>query len=264
MRKSFIGLLLFLAFFRPIPVCASDPSAKLLVAAASDLAPAMPELAAAFERAHGLSLRISLGASGNLSQQIQHGAPYDVFLSADLSYAQALVDRSLASELTHYAAGPLALWMGDGSSRTDGACDHPPAGSNPLHALTADRIRRIAVANPMHAPYGAAAVAALRRGGVYEQVRSKLVLGENAAQTAQFARSGSVSAALIPVGHAQALPAGACTILPSELAPPLAQCAVLLTSSRRAEAARHFLRFLQSAEAQGILRRFGFLPAEAR
>ena len=162
----------------------------IAIAAASDLQSAMPELARQFEATSGHQVRVTYGSSGNFFAQIQNGAPFDVYCSADVDYPKRLEAAGLAEPGTRYdyAIGRLVVWTRGGS-----AIDV----SRGLEALRASAVRRIAIANPDHAPYGRAAVAAMRNAGVYDAVKAKLVLGENISQAAQFVESGNADVALL-------------------------------------------------------------------
>jgi molybdate transport system substrate-binding protein len=238
---------------------------ELKVAAAADLSSVMPRLAAAFQKQTGAHVNVSLGSSGNFFAQIQNGAPFDVFLSADRSYPEKLQAAGLTEPgtLVTYARGRLVLWMPDTSPL------HFTAGKSgvlrgDLKSLPGPQVRRIAIADPEHAPYGRAAVAVLQYYGVYQNVKPKLILGENISQTAQFAQSGNADAAFIAYSIALTAPMekrGHVVLLPQESYPPLDQAAVVPRSSRNKEQARRFLEFLKSGEAQTILRQFGFEAA---
>jgi molybdate transport system substrate-binding protein len=227
--------------------------AELRVAAASDLQFALPEIAASFERDHpGVKVNLTLGSSGNLFAQIQNGAPFDIFLSADARYPDQLTADGFADRqsLLSYAEGTLVLWVPK---------------STPLPASLKDLaqpgFRKIAIANPAHAPYGAAAEAALRHDGVYDQLADKLVLGENIAQTAQFAQSGAAQAGLIALSLAQAKPmaeAGHFMEIPREDYPPLRQVGAVLTASKQQKRAGEFLLSLGQPAARAILQGYGF------
>jgi molybdate transport system substrate-binding protein len=158
----------------------------LAVAAASDLQTALPEIVSRFEKDTGQQVRLTFGSSGNFFTQLQNGAPFDVFLSADIDYPRRLEQSGLAERgsLYSYATGRLVLW-----TRNDSGIDVHRG----LETLADQRVHRISIANPEHAPYGRAAVAALRHEGVYDRVREKLVFGENISQAAQFVQSGSAN-----------------------------------------------------------------------
>jgi len=251
-----VGVFLLLAF-------AGTPSAQrrtLAVAAASDLQAVMPELITRFERDTGIAAKVSFGSSGNFFAQLQNGAPFDVFFSADVDYPKRLVDSGHAERdsLYEYAAGHLVLW-----TRGDSGIDVRPG----LAVLTDARVQRIAIANPDFAPYGRAAAAALRHERLYDRVKSKLVLGDNISQTAQFAQSGNAQVALISLSLAlgPALKGGTHVELPSTFYPPIRQAAVVNASSKDKASARQLLSYLRRPEVVELLRRFGFdVPGAAR
>jgi molybdate transport system substrate-binding protein len=235
------------------PAAAQD----VTVAAASDLQVALPELAQRFERATGFRVQPIFGSSGNIAAQIQNGAPYDVFLSADVVYARRLVELGLAppDALTAYARGRLVLW-----TRKESKLDLRQG----LNVLGGASVRRIAIANPEHAPYGRAAVAALRHEGIYDRVRGRLILGENISQAAQFAQSGNVDAGIIALSLAlgPALKAaGRYVEIPANIHPPIEQAAVWLHRARNPVAARRFLQFLREPASVEYLRTMGFEAA---
>ena len=235
---------------------------EITVAAAADMNAVLPELAARYTKQTGLATKLSFGSSGNLANQIRNGAPFDVFFSADEEYPKQLAADGLAvrDSLYRYAVGRLVLWV-----PTESTLDLQKLG---MTALMDPSIKKCSIANPQHAPYGRAAEAALRHLGIYDQVASKLVLGENVAQAAQFVESGNAQAGLIALSHALA-PAlknkGRYWIVPVDSYPTLNQAAVVLSSSKRPDAARKFLEFVRSPEATSLLEAYGFsLPAEKR
>lgn len=196
--------------------CGGQGDSSVRVAAASNLEPALTALE------DELDLQVTYGSSGSFVQQLANGARFDLFLSADADYPQQLVGRGLAdpADVFPYALGRLVLWVPDGS-----ALD--PAGG--LALLRGDDVRRVAIANPRHAPYGRAAESALRAAQVYEEVAPKLVLGENVAQAADFVVSGGADAGIVPRSLVAAGPladVGRWAELPQ--APPLEQAGVLL------------------------------------
>jgi molybdate transport system substrate-binding protein len=228
----------------------------LSIAAASDLQAVLPTIAASFERSTGVKTNVSFGSSGNFLAQIKNGAPFDVFLSADIDYPRELERAGLAEPgtLSPYATGSLVLW-----TRTGSGLDVQRG----LEVLVSDAVRHIAIANPEHAPYGRAAVAALRRAGLYEKVRTKLVLGENVSQAAQFVQSGNAEAGLIPLSLARASATSAVgryVAIPSSLYPPIEQAAVVVRASRNKSAARAFLTFLSQPATRMQLANAGFGP----
>src|SRR5262252_7849889 len=165
---------------------------ELKVAAASDLTDAMQKLAPAFAKQTGIHVSVSVGSSGNFFAQIQNGAPFDVFLSADRSYPEKLLQagKAEANSLTPYARGRLVLWCAKSTGLHLPSKDGKTLDGG-LDFLKKSEVHKIAIANPEHAPYGRAAVAAMEHFKVYEEVKPKLVLGENISQTAQFAQSGN-------------------------------------------------------------------------
>ncbi len=234
--------------------CRLAAAQSLTVAAASDLQAALPAIVSQFEKDTGARVRVTFGSSGNFFSQIQNGAPFDVFLSADIDYPRRL-DASGEAErgtLYRYATGRLVLW-----TRRDSGIDvhRGPA------ALADARVRRIALANPEHAPYGRAAVAALRHEGLYERVRGKFVLGENISQAAQFAESGSADVGLLALSLARS-PAlegvGTYIDIPESWHPPIEQGTVVLAGSRQKFLARQFIDYLKRPESLRTLQSFGF------
>ncbi|OFW30002.1 MAG: molybdate ABC transporter substrate-binding protein [Acidobacteria bacterium RIFCSPLOWO2_02_FULL_65_29] len=239
--------------------CAGTPAAaqQIAVAAAADLQAVFPEVAARFERETGRKVALTFGSSGNFFAQVQNGAPFDLFFSADIEYPRRLQAAGLAESgsLYEYATGRLVLW-----SRKDSGID----AARGLMILADPRVRRVAIANPEHAPYGRAAVAALRHETVYDAVRGKLVLGENISQAAQFAQSGNADAGILALSLAL-MPAlrdtGTVYRIPDAFYPPIVQGAVVLAASRQKEAARQFLRFVERPDIQQLMREYGFAPA---
>ena len=230
-------------------------AASLTIAAAADLQGVLPLVIGQFQRATGRTVSATYGSSGNFYTQIQHGAPFDLFLSADIDYPNRLITERLVEpeSLFRYATGRIVLWW-----RKDRALD-PTRG---LEALRDQRVRRIAIANPDHAPYGRAAVAALRKAHLLEQVQAKLVRGENVAQAAQFVESGNADAGIIALSLAlsPALQAsGAYYEIPATEYPPIVQAAVVVSASRQQPAAREFLRFLRAPEVVSLMATFGFV-----
>jgi molybdate transport system substrate-binding protein len=226
----------------------------LTVAAASDLQFALKEISARYEQETGTHVQITFGSSGNFLAQIQNGAPFDLFFSADVDYPKKLTAAGLADAATlyEYATGKLILW-----TRTDSGLDLKAG----IRLVLDPRVRKIAIANPDHAPYGRAAVAALQHENLYEKVRDKLVLGENISQAAQFADSGNADVGIIALSLALA-PAmkerGKYVELPADSYPPLRQACVVLKSSPHQAAARAFLVFLRKPETIDLLKSYGF------
>jgi molybdate transport system substrate-binding protein len=233
---------------------------EITVAAAADMSAALPELVDAYTKKTGQTVKLSFGASGNLTNQIENGAPFDIFFSADEQYPQQLIQEGLASKdtLYRYAVGRLVLWIPN---------DSPLVLSElGIKALLDPSIKKIAIANPATAPYGRAAEATLRHYEIYDKVSSRLVVGENIRQAAQFVQSGNAQAGLIALSHALA-PAlnaqGRYWKVPLDAYPTLNQAAVVLTRSKQPDGARKFLDFLRTPEATSLLTSYGFsLPTE--
>lgn len=235
---------------------------EITVAAAADMNAVLPELAARYTKQTGRAVKLSFGSSGNLTNQIRNGAPFDVFFSADEKYPMQLVADGLAvrDSLYRYAIGRLVLWV-----RSESTLDLQKLG---MTALLDPSVKKCSIANPQHAPYGRAAEAALRHFGIYDQVAAKLVLGENVAQAAQFVESGNAQAGLIAFSHALA-PAmkdkGRYWTVPLDSYPTLNQAVVVLSQSKRQDAAQEFLKFIRSSESVSLLKSYGFSsPAETR
>lgn len=246
----------FLAFTVLCLGLAASAQTPLTIAAAADLRGTLEEVQGAFgKREPSARLQISYGASGSLAAQIQQGAPFDVFLAADLGFPEQVQRASLASGegVFPYAIGRLVLWV-----RRDLGLDPAREG---LAALSNPSIKRIALANARVAPYGRAAEAALGHAGLLETLRPKLVYGENIAQAAQYLQTGAADAGLVSFSQASA-PAlrsgGLVWAVPPEAYPPLRQGGVILKAARNVALARAFRAFLLGAEGQAILARHGF------
>jgi molybdate transport system substrate-binding protein len=240
---------------------ASDQLEPLRVAAAADLKFALDEVVVRYRQVRpGVEVSPAYGSSGLLFAQLSNGAPFDLFLSASAAYPRRLVAEGVALQGSEfpYAVGRIVLWVRRESPL--------PVETSGLQALLAGTVQRIAIANPVHAPYGQAAEAALKRYGLHDRLKAKLVFGENASQTTQFAQTGSVDAAIIPLSIASAptlAGEGRYWIIPLDAHPRLEQVGVRIKSSRRPEEARRLAEFLAGPEGRAILRRYGFiLPGE--
>lgn len=235
-----------------LAACAS--AQELKVAAAADLDVALKKVAATFQKQTGIQLKVTYGSSGHFFAEIRNGAPFDIFLSADRDYPDTLESVGKTDQgPTVYALGKLVLWI---SNRVTA-----DSSVNDLKILTSSSVGKIAIANPEHAPYGRAAVAAMEHYGVRDQVKSKLVLGENVAQAAQFAQTGNADAALIPWSLALSdtmKKSGHFFLIKQESYRPLYQAAVVLHSSQYKQQAHRFIEFLRSPAAQKIFTESGF------
>lgn len=234
----------------------------LRVAAAADLEPVLPPILEQFQQATGIRAEATYQASAMLTAQIQNGAPFDLFLSADLSYPKRLIDAGLAdaagtadsSTPITYAKGTLVLW-----TRKD---SHLPPSLDLLHSPL---LKRLAIANPDRAPYGRAAVAALTSLKLYEELKPRIVTAENIAQTAQFVDSGNADAGLISLTSAltpRLSSSGSYFVIPRDLYPPIEQGAVIVSKTSQRAAAHEFLAFLLSAPVQAQLAKSGLTPAK--
>ena len=231
---------------------------ELAIAAASDLNFAIKEVIAGYKKATGNHVKLSLGSSGNFFAQIQNGAPFDLYFSADIGYPKKLEEAGLTvpGSLYRYAVGRIVLWTNHKSQRDV---------SKGLEVLRDPVIKKIAIANPKHAPYGRAAVAAMQHFKVYDEAKDRLVMGENISQAAQFIESGACDVGVIALSLALAPSmkgAGTYWEIPSEAHPPLEQGAAILKSSKQQKTAKEFLEFMQGTQGQEIMRRYGFTLPE--
>lgn len=247
--RRFFAIILFI-------VCAVSPvsAEEIAVAAASDLNFAIKEVIGEFEKQTGHRVKVSLGSSGNFYAQLQQGAPFDLYFSADIGYPKKLEEAGLTvpGSLYRYAVGRVVLWAPKSS---------PLDVNKGLTVLQEPTIKKIAIANPKHAPYGRAAVAAMEHAQVYADVKDRLVLGENISQAAQFIESGACDVGIIALSLALApamKSAGSYWEIPAEAHPPLEQGAVVMKQSKHQELARSFLGFLQGPQGQEIMTRYGF------
>ena len=227
---------------------------EITVAAASDLQFAMQDIAARFENESGRHVKVVYGSSGNFFQQIQNGAPFDLFFSANLDYAKKLEAAGFAEPgtLYQYATGKIVIWA---------PVDSKVNLKKGLQALLDPAVRKIAIANPEHAPYGQAAVAAMKKENIYDRLAGKLVLGENISQTASFALSGSADVGIVALSLAVSpnmKGKGRYVELPTEDYPAIEQGCVLLKASLKKEPARAFLEFFKTPAVTELLRAYGF------
>jgi molybdate transport system substrate-binding protein len=255
-----LAFLLTLAFAAACRRTVQAPGAAVRIAAAADLRFALDEIVRTFRKSHpDTAVTVSYGSSGMFYAQLLNGAPFDLFLSADVAFPRQLAERRLTlpqSEFT-YGVGRLVVWV-PASSSVD--VEHKG-----LRALADPSIAHVAIANPEHAPYGRAATAALQAAGVYDAVKTKLVLGESVSQALQFVQSGAADAgvvalslALSPTVAAQ----GHYAAVPLNLYPPMEQGGVVLRATAARDAAMAFRAFMLDEPARVVLKRFGFyLPA---
>jgi molybdate transport system substrate-binding protein len=224
------------------------------VAAAADLQFAMQDVAARFQKETGKTVKLIYGSSGNFFQQIQNGAPFDMFFSANLDYPKKLESAGLtvSGSYYQYARGKIVVWVPN-ESKLDL--------SSGLQVLMNPSIKKIAVANPQHAPYGQAAVAAMQKENIYDKVKDKFVLGENISQTASFVVSGAADVGIVALSLALSpnmKDKGRFAEIPGAEYPPIEQACVILSSSKNKETAKQFLSFIETAEVADTLRTYGF------
>jgi len=242
----------------PSPSDAGLPATRLRIAAAADLRFALDDIVAAWKSANpSAEVEVVYGSSGNLFAQIRQGAPYGVFFSADVAYPRRLEEAGSGGSggTRLYAIGQIVLW-----TRSDSSLD---VSSRGLRALTDPAVQTVSIANPEHAPYGRAAMAALASAGIDKLVRPKLVLGENVSQAAQFVESGSADAGLIALALALSPPlegAGHYFVVPLDSYPPIEQGVLVLDSALEAGLAHAFADFVLGMDGRAVLDRHGFLP----
>jgi molybdate transport system substrate-binding protein len=247
-RQTFISLLTF-GFIGHL-VAAQE----ITVAAAADLQSAMQDVTARFQRETGKTVRVIYGSSGNFFQQIRNGAPFDMFFSANLDYPKKLeaTGLTLNGSYYQYARGKIVVWL-----RNDSKID---LGTG-LKALLDSNVKKIAIANPLHAPYGQAAVAAMQKEGIYEKVKEKFVLGENISQTASFVISGAADIGIVALSLASSSnmkDKGRYSAIPADEYPPIDPACVILSSSKDTVLAQQFLSYINGAEAPNLFAAYGF------
>jgi len=237
-------------------LCAAQ---EITVAAAADLQLVMQDVGARFQSETGKSVKLIYGSSGNFAQQLQNGAPFDMFFSANLDYPKQLEAAGLTEPGTfyQYATGKIVVWVPN-DSKLDV--------SSGLKALLNPSIKKIAIANPQHAPYGKAAVAAMQKENIYEQVKDKFVLGENISQAASFVASGSADVGIVALSLALSpnmRDKGRYAEVPAADYPPIQQACVIMGSSKNKSVAQQFLKFIQSSPTRELFQKYGFaIPNE--
>jgi molybdate transport system substrate-binding protein len=227
---------------------------SVTVSAAADLTPAFQEIGREFERQEGTKVVFNFGSTGQLAQQIEQGAPVDLFAAANVSFIDGLEQKGLVVNDTKalYAQGRITLW-----TRADSALK-----LERVEDLARPEVKRVAIANPEHAPYGAAAREALQAAGVWEAVQPKLVYGENISQTLQYAESGNADAAVVALSLSTQSK-GRWALIPAELHKPLNQALAVIRGTRHEQEARRFAAFVNSPKGREVMRRYGFvLPGE--
>jgi len=264
MMRRWWGYLIVIAFL--VAACSRPEPSKprpLTIAAASDLKFALDEAIRQFKSQHtDINVQPIYGSSGNFYTQITNNAPFDVFMSADMEYPHNLEKNGLVLNGTEftYAVGQIVVW-----TRNDSPLDVSRLG---MQALLDPSIKKISIANPDHAPYGRAAVAAMQKFGVYDKVKEKLVMGENVTQALEFIDSGTAQAGIVAMSLATApnvSSRGKYFEVPLDSYPRMDQGGVILKNVRDRQAAEQFRTFILSPECRAIFKQFGFsLPEESR
>ena len=227
---------------------------EITVAAAADLQSVMQDITDRFQKETGKTVKVIYGSSGNFFQQIPNGAPFDMFFSANLDYPKKLEAAGLTEPGTfyQYAVGKIVIWVPNESKLNVSAG---------LRSLLDPAIKKIAVANPQHAPYGQAAVAAMKKEDVYDKISDKFVLGENISQTASFVVSGSADVGVVALSLALSpnmKDKGRYTEIPTGEYPPIEQACVVLKSSQQKDTAKAFLNFIRTPTVAELFRTYGF------
>jgi len=253
------GIALCISFAPSPEVRGTQAVPRIYIAAAADLRFALEDIAHQFESQQHVQVGLSFGSSGQLATQIEQGAPFDVFFSANEAFVQQLAahDLILKDTIVLYGIGRIVLWV---------RANSPVDVSHGLGALLDERVRFVAIANPAHAPYGQAAVEAFQAAGVYSRLQSKLVLGENIGQTLQFVQTGNADAAIVALSLVvppSVRETGRYWVIPAYLHRPIRQAGGVLTRSENRQTARAFLAFVSSPVGRSTMRRHGFtLPGE--
>ena len=247
MPKSFVLTLLFVAY------ATSLRAEQALVAVAANFSAPMQQIALAFQKDTGHQLRLSFGATGGIYAQIKNGGPFDVFLSADQLTPQKIEAEGLGVPQTRftYATGQLVLW-----SKQDGLVDDKG------QVLRSKNIQRIALANPKLAPYGAAALEAMTQLGLLDELKPKLVQGDNIAQTYQFVSTQNAQIGFVALSQVFAdgkITSGSGWVLPSSLYKPILQDAILLKNGKDNSAAKALMLYIKGDKAKEMIKRFGYL-----
>jgi molybdate transport system substrate-binding protein len=252
-RLAFVYLLLILALSL---ACNPQPQEKreLIVAAASDLTPAFEELGQVFAQTHQVKVTFSFGSSGMLARQIENGAPMDLFAAANSQYIDDLDKKGLIISGTRalYARGRITLWTPKDS----------PVKIEKIEDLVQPEVKRIAIANPEHAPYGTIAREALQNAKLWDRIQPRIIYAENIRQTLQFAQTGNVDVAIVALSLSLRSE-GRWVLVPQELHRPLDQALGVIRGTSQEQAAREFATFINSTQGREIMRKYGFtLPSE--
>ena len=249
----FLAACIVLAGCRGGPASNSTSPVTLTISAAADLGPAFREIGSRFEDQTGIKTSFNFGSTGQLAQQIEQGAPVDLFAAADVLRIDALEAKGLILPDTRkvYALGRIALW-----TRADS-----PLRLERLEDLLRPEVQRIAIANPDHAPYGVAARQAMQSAGIWEKLQDRLVLAENAQQTLQYAQTGNVDAAIVPLSLSNQ-GGGRWVLVPAELHRPIIQTLAVIKGAAHEREARSFADFVTGPQGKEVLGKYGFAPAD--
>lgn len=252
LRAVFISVFLFFLaqVMSPFPSWAVER--RITVAGAADLAFAFREIATEYEKETGYKVVLSLGSTGMLARQVEYGAPFDVFFAANRSYIDELASRGkvMPETVGLYARGRVVLAVRKGSGVTALVLEDLVTGGY-----------RIAIANPEHAPYGKAAMEAMKSAGVWDKVKRRLVYGENIRQTLQFVQSGNAPVGIVALSVAD-VPEIDYAFIPEELHAPIEQAAAVVSASKEAKAARDFINFVKGPKGAPIMKKYGFMLPE--
>lgn len=263
MRRTLVALVCVIATgcgTATEPTEPTGPVTRITIAAAADLRFALDDLIAAYRADHpDVDIGATYGSSGNAYSQIENGAPFDLYFSADIDYPRRLEAAGLAAAgaTRRYAVGRIVVWV-----RNDSPINVAALG---LAAVTEPSVAKVSIANPEHAPYGRAAVAALRSTDLYGQVQPRLVLGENVSQALQFVESGAAEVGIIAYSLAVAptvASQGRFTLIPADAHPPIEQGVVVLHRATDPAAATRFLDYVLGSASRPILERYGFVAPE--
>lgn len=257
--RRFLSLILSLAFFgagcSPASPAPTIAPIELIVAAAADLQFAFAEIGELYEQETGNKVIFSFGSTGQLAQQIENGAPFDLFAAANISFVDDLAKKNFVvpDTVALYARGRIVLAVNHDSG----------VSAVELEDLLSDAITHIAIANPEHAPYGIAAKEALISAGLWEKIEDKIVYGENVRQTLQFVQTGDAQAGIVALSVAN-VPEVTWTLIDDSLHNPLDQALAVVASSSHQEEAREFAAFINGEKGRPVMQKYGFvLPGES-